>query len=214
MSIHNLNSKTLMLPGLFLAFVIVIPGSLIASLSPNTQFTVEVLTPNTATTTLVETNATWRYFKGTSDPNAGWDTADEIFLGSTWLTGQAGFGYGDGDDTTVLGDMQNGYSTLFMRTTFSHNQVLDARRLKLRIDYDDGFIAYLDGKEFARVNAPGEPGQRPPYNSVATGSHEASRGTSGNQVETWTISSRIFPHCFHTLRKVEIPQHMFWPFKV
>jgi Right handed beta helix region/Immunoglobulin domain len=168
-----------------------------ASPSPNTQFTVEVLSPNSTTRTLIETNASWRYFKGTSDPNAGWDTADEIFLGSAWGTGTAGFGYGDADDQTLLPDMQNGYSTLFLRATFSHEQVLDPRRLKLRIDYDDGFIAYLDGKEFARVNAPGEPGQRQPYNSLATASHEASRGPGGNRVETWYFGLDIpalFPH--------------------
>ena len=168
-----------------------------ASPSPNTQFTVEVLSPNSATRTLIETNASWRYFKGTSDPNAGWDMADESFLGAAWGTGSAGFGYGDGDDQTVLADMQNGYSTLYLRTTFSYEQVLNPSRLKLRIDYDDGFIAYLDGKEFARVNAPGESGQRPPYNSLATASHEASRSLSGNRVETWYFAPdfpALFPH--------------------
>jgi len=93
--------------------------------------------------------------------------------------------------------MQNGYSTLYLRTTFSYEQVLDPRRLKLRIDYDDGFIAYLDGKEFVRVNAPGEPGERSPHNSLATASHEASRGPSGNRVETWYFAPdfpALFPH--------------------
>jgi Right handed beta helix region len=168
-----------------------------ASPSPNIQFTVEILSPNSATSTLIETNAAWRYFKGTSDPNTGWDTADESFLGAAWGTGTAGFGYGDADDQTLLPDMQNGYSTLYLRTTFSYEQVLDPRRLKFRIDYDDGFIAYLDGKEFARVNAPGEPGQRQPYNSLATASHEASHGPGGNRVETWYFAPdfpALFPH--------------------
>ncbi len=168
-----------------------------ASPSPPMQFTIEILTPNTATRTLIETNASWRYFKGTSEPNGGWDTADDIFLGSAWGTSGGGFGYGYGDDHTVLPDMQNGYSTLYLRTTFFHEKVLDPRRLKLRINYDDGFIAYLDGKEFARVNAPGEPGQRQPYNRLATDSHEASRGPGGHRVETWYFgldTPALFPH--------------------
>ena len=171
--------------------------SLWGSPSPNTQFTVEIITPNSATKTLIETNASWRYFKGTSDPNSGWDTADAIWLGPAWKTDLAGFGYGDGDDRTVLTDMQNAYSTLYLRTTFSYDEVLDPRRLKLRIDYDDGFIAYVDGKEFARVNAPGEPGQRPSYESLATAAHEASRGLGGNPVETWYFRPdfpALFPH--------------------
>src|SRR5215210_622158 len=105
--------------------------SLVGSPSPNSQFTVEIITPNSATRTLIETNASWRYFKGTSDPNTGWDTADQIFLGSAWKTNLAGFGYGDADDRTLLADMQNGYSTLYVRTTFSHDAVLDPKRLKL-----------------------------------------------------------------------------------
>lgn len=193
----SFNSKAQILA--LVAFAILSGRSafLMASPSPNTQFTVEVLSSNSATKTLIETNASWRYFKGTSNPNEGWDTADDSFLGAAWGTGSSGFGYGDGDDQTVLADMQNGYSTLYLRKTFSHEQVLDPRRLKLRIDYDDGFIAYLDGKEFARVNAPGEPGQRPPYNSIATASHEASRGLAGNRMETWYFPldfPALFPH--------------------
>jgi len=197
MPILSFNSNTRTLSALVFSILGGLSTCLLGSPSPNAQFTVEIITPNSATTTLIETNASWRYFKGTSDPNVGWDTADDIFLGSSWLTGLAGFGYGDGDDRTLLTDMQNGYSTLYLRTTFSYDQVLDPRRLKLRIDYDDGFIAYVDGKEFARVNAPGEPGQRPPYNSVATASHEASHGPGGNPVETWYFNAdfaALFPH--------------------
>lgn len=174
-----------------------LPSILPASPSPNNQFTVEVITPNTSQSTLIETNASWRYFKGMSEPNPGWDTAAESFLGSSWKTTFAGFGFGDGDDATILNDMQNGYSTLYIRTTFSHDRVLDPKRLKLKVDYDDGFIAYLDGTEFARVNVPGEPGQRLTANSSATASHEASRGTSGNPVETYYLGAAfpaIFPH--------------------
>jgi len=197
MQVLSLTSNARTLARVVFSMLVGTATCLLGSPSPNTQFTVEIITPNSATRTLIETNASWRYFKGTSDPNGGWDTADEIFLGPAWKTNLAGFGYGDGDDRTLLTDMQNGYSTLYLRTTFSHNQVLDPRRLKLRIDYDDGFIAYLDGKEFARVNAPGEPGLRQPYNSLATASHEASRGPAGNPVETWYFgldTPALFPH--------------------
>ena len=182
---------------LVLSFFSSFATCLSGSPSPNSQFTVEIVTPSFATKTLIETNASWRYFKGTTEPNAGWDTADAIFLGSAWKTNLAGFGYGDGDDRTLLTDMQNGYSTLYLRTTFSHDQVLDAKRLKFRIDYDDGFIAYLDGKEFARVNAPGERGERQPYDALATAVHEASRTPGGNATETWYFGADfpgLFPH--------------------
>ena len=173
---------------------------LLASPSPNTQFTAEIVTPNSATKTLIETNASWRYFKGTSDPNAGWDTADEIFLGPAGRQAWPVSATAMENNRTLLADMQNGYSTLYLRTTFSYDQVLDPRRLKLRIDYDDGLIAfYLDGKEFARVNAPGEPRQRPSYNSLATASHEASRATPAATPWKPGISNRI------SLRFIRMP---------
>ena len=36
----------------------------------------------------------------------------------TWATGQTSIGYGDGDDNTILGDMRNSYSTVYLRKTF------------------------------------------------------------------------------------------------
>jgi Right handed beta helix region len=197
MKMHPLNFGAPTRAGVVFLWLGYLGATLWGSPSPNIQFTVEIMSPNLASRTLIETNASWRYFKGTSNPNAGWDTADDIFLGPAWGTNPAGFGYGGGDDRTLLTDMRNGYSTLYLRTTFTHEQVLDPGRLKLRIDYDDGFIAYLDGKEFARVNAPGEPDQRLPYNSLATASHEASRGPGGNPVETWYFGldfPALFPH--------------------
>ncbi len=197
MSILSLASRV-RTPSLLALLMLGDPSAcLVGSPSPNTQFTVEILNSDSATRTLIETNASWRYFKGVGEPNAGWNTADSIFLGSSWGTGSSVFGFGDGGEATVLSDMQNGYSTLYIRKTFTHDLVLDPKRLKLKIDYDDGFVAYLDGREFARVNAPGEPGQMPAASSVATASHEASRGTGGNPVETYYFGPAIpaiFPH--------------------
>ena len=94
-----------------------------------------------------------------------------------------GFGYGDGDDTTVLSDMKGNYSTVYIRKIFYVSSVIDPKRLKLRMDYDDGFIAYIDGKEFARANAPGAPGERVAFNRTATAAHNASSKPGGNQPE-------------------------------
>ncbi len=160
--------------------------------TPNLQFTVEVLSPHTSTTTLIETNADWRFFKGSTEPNAGWDTAEESFLGSSWKSGPGGFGYGATGLGTTLGDMQNGYSTVYIRSTFTHNRVLDPQRLRLRINYNDGFVAFLDGNEFARANSPGQRGQWPPHDSAATAPHD-----SGGAPETYYFPPdfpTLFPH--------------------
>lgn len=51
--------------------------------------------------------------------------------------------------------------------------------LTLKSDWDDGFVAWLDGKEIARRNAPGSVGSEPLFSDVATSGHEASAGSAG-----------------------------------
>jgi hypothetical protein len=129
---------------------------------------------------------TWRYLKGTAEPPADWNTAG--FNDSAWLSGPGGIGYGDGDDATVLSDMQNGYTTVYMRRLFDVPNPAAITGLELKVDYDDGFVAYLNGTEVARRNVPA--GFRP-YNSTASVTHEASGGTNGNAPET--IPLNAFP---------------------
>ncbi|MEN6424397.1 MAG: right-handed parallel beta-helix repeat-containing protein [Phycisphaerales bacterium] len=98
---------------------------------------------------------TWSFFRGTgpaSDPADAWTEVD--FDDSLWETGAAGFGFGDDDDATVLDDMQGNYVTVYIRKAFSVATVDPAALLELTIDYDDGFIAYLNGTEVARRYMP------------------------------------------------------------
>ena len=112
----------------------------------------------------VEDGDTWRYLKGTTQPPRTWRAL--AFDDSQWESGQSGFGYGDGDDRTRLNDMrfyedtptepgQPGYLSLFIRRTFEMRNKEDIEQLILRVDYDDGFIAYLNGREVARANIEG-----------------------------------------------------------
>jgi parallel beta-helix repeat protein len=105
---------------------------------------------------LVSTGEAWRFFRGigpAGEPANAWTGVD--FDDSLWETGAAGFGFGDDDDTTVLADMQGNYATVYIRKQFSIAVVDAAAVLELTIDYDDGFIAYLNGREIARRNMPG-----------------------------------------------------------
>lgn len=120
--------------------------------------------------TLVETGQVWRYLPGTtapSEPAEAWTQLD--FDDSAWLTGEAGFGYGDDDDATVLDDMRNNYVTVYVRKTFSASSPIGEGMLELEIDYDDGFIAYLNGREVARRHMPDGPAT---FETTAS-SHEA-----------------------------------------
>jgi hypothetical protein len=126
---------------------------------------------------------TWSYFKGTAEPSAAWNIAG--FDDTAWLSGASGIGYGDNDDATVLADMRNAYTTVYMRRLFDVASPAAITGLELRADYDDGFVAYLNGVEVARRNVPA--GFRP-FDSLASASHEASGGTSGNPPETIPLS--------------------------
>ncbi len=131
---------------------------------------------------LVNHGDAWRYFKGTSEPAADWKTVPDASLDLNWLTGPGGIGYGDGDDATVLSDMRNAYSTVYLRQTFAAPMNVDpSRHLRLVMDYDDGFVAWLDGVEIARSsNVAGAVGSVPPFNAVVFPDHEASAGGGGN----------------------------------
>src|SRR5580765_1059287 len=100
---------------------------------------------------LVAHGDVWRYRKERSAPSAGWKTADDSVLDASWLSDRGGFGYADNTAETsfcqtLLSDMSGGYSTLAMRKSFQITTAPDpALHLSLTMDFDDGFIAWLDG---------------------------------------------------------------------
>src|SRR6266542_5624447 len=145
--------------------------------STNGALTVQIGTGTTPAIALVGHDDIWRYRKGTNAPPVGWQTNADAALDGSWLSGPGGFGYGDNDDATVLADMQNNYTTVYIRKTFDVGTGVDTKRhLKLDMDFDDGFVAWLDGAELARTNAPGTAGTEPAFKTTATASHEASGG--------------------------------------
>lgn len=92
----------------------------------------------------------WHYRKGTSEassPMNAWRQPGFVEDG-TWLTARTPIGYGDGDDNTILSDMQNAYSTVYLRRAFNLTEMPDL--LKLRVYVDDGAIVWINGVEFRR----------------------------------------------------------------
>jgi hypothetical protein len=110
---------------------------------------------------LVATNSTWNLFRGRSAPSTTpglW--REPTFNDAAWPVSRAPFSYGDGVTIgTVLADMQGNYSTVFLRTRFQVADTSKLRGLLLRAACDDGFIAWLNGREVVRANV--APGERP-----------------------------------------------------
>jgi hypothetical protein len=121
-------------------------------------------------TVLIDTGALWKYFKGTEAPPTEWKNLG--FDDATWLEGATGIGYADGDDATVLSDMQNGYMAFFARRTFSVPDLAAVTSLLLEIDFDDGYVAYLNGTEIIRENMATAAPNPVPFDEAAT-SHDA-----------------------------------------
>jgi len=112
----------------------------------------------------------WRFLRGKqppSDPYSAWTQIG--FDAGGWEEGPSGFGYGDDDDATVLNDMNGGYMTVYIRKVFAASIPADDLLLDLEIDFDDGFVAYLNGREVARRNMPAGAVDR----TTAATSHEA-----------------------------------------
>lgn len=157
----------------------------LASTAGAQVFTVHVGPPTPPPAVLVQPSDVWHYRKGTDAPTAGWQTVADTELDTTWATGPGGIGYSTDTPNevsqcqTIVGDMFNGYTTLYMRRAFDVAGNIDpAARLLLTVDYDDGFVAYLDGVEVARDRARTAVGVEPAFNSTSSSNHESSRGTS------------------------------------
>ena len=123
-------------------------------------------------TRFIELGDEWDYFRGTSNPPADWNEAG-FTPGAAWRSGATGIGYGDGDDTTVLSDMEDNYTTVYCRREFEISNADIVGRLELSIDYDDGFVAYINGVEVARSSNMGAPGSPVDRNTTASPNHEA-----------------------------------------
>lgn len=114
---------------------------------------------------VVSADMTWSYFVGTSEPDAAWRGLG--FNEQLWAQGRGGFGYGDGDDGTTIPKTRS----VYLRKSFTIVDISALISATLYMDYDDGFVAYLNGREIAR--SAGMQSSYPRYNELSTVSHEA-----------------------------------------
>jgi hypothetical protein len=116
--------------------------------------------------TAVTASTSWKYFVGTSEPDTNWRNLS--FNHTSWASGNGGIGFGDGDDATTIPQC----TSVMMRKTFTIPDTSEIIKAIFHIDYDDGFVAYLNGVEIARANL-GIVGDRPGYSVFAPVTHEA-----------------------------------------
>jgi hypothetical protein len=112
--------------------------------------------PSTGTpVTYIPTGDTWKYLDNGSNQGTAWRALS--FSDSTWKSGQAELGYGDGDEATVVGfggNSSNKFITSYFRRTFSVADASKVTALSLKLLRDDGAVVYLNGNEVYRSNMP------------------------------------------------------------
>ena len=133
--------------------------------------------------TVVYNTDTWNYLVGTAEPDSNW--IDINYNSGSWLSGSGGFGFGDGDDNTVIPQT----SSVYIRKEFNIVDTSIIETALLHMDYDDGFVAYLNGVEIARIGI-GTKGTRPSHNELSSGSREA-KMYLGLAPEAFTISKKM-----------------------
>jgi hypothetical protein len=127
------------------------------------------LTANTEAQIQCNFNSTYKYLKGSAAANLAGNWMTEAFDDSGWSSAQAPFRYGDGTGGTLLGDMMNYYPTMYLRSTFNAFSIDRIIEITLTVNYDDGFVIWINGVEAMRQNAPTALSSA----SLATANHES-----------------------------------------
>lgn len=126
----------------------------------------------------------WRYLLPDATTSANWRSQD--FDDSTWPVGAGGFGYGDDDDNTVVPTTLS----VFTRITFELTNPAAVQQGWFSVDYDDAFVACLNGVEIARSNI-GQPGDVPPAWNAGANSDREALGYQGGDYEGFFLSPEL-----------------------
>jgi len=101
--------------------------------------------------TLINRGDRVKYIIPNSPIDEDWNKLN--FDDTQWLEGETSIGYGDDDDQTVT---DNGVGSVFVRAQFSMSDISLLEEMYFDIDFDDAFVAYLNGYEIGRDNILGE----------------------------------------------------------
>ena len=96
---------------------------------------------STTDSLLVEQGAAWKYLDNGTNQGTAWRGVG--FNDGAWLSGTAQFGYGDGDEATVVsygGNSSNKFITTYFRRAFNVADPTLYQSLTLRLLRDDGAV--------------------------------------------------------------------------
>jgi hypothetical protein len=135
-------------------------------------------------TTVISMNDEFRYKVPGSDPGT-WQAM--AFNDSAWALGRPGFGYGDEDDVTRVPE---GTLTILLRRNFKISDPASVKQMLLHLDFDDSFVAYINGHEIARAQI-GSPGTPPAWDQPALNSDHEANIFRGERPDAFSCDSAI-----------------------
>jgi CotH kinase protein/Lamin Tail Domain/Secretion system C-terminal sorting domain/Chitobiase/beta-hexosaminidase C-terminal domain/Divergent InlB B-repeat domain len=136
---------------------------------------------------VINSNSTWKYDQATATSDTNWKKSN--FVDAAWLSGTGGFGNADGDDNTVITPQH----ALYIRKAFTITDTSKIVRALLHADYDDGFVAYINGVEVARSETMLSVPYPIMYNQLANFEHKSKSNLSNdsNSRESFYINKAL-----------------------
>lgn len=98
------------------------------------------------------TSSAWRWFPGDTEPPVGWQ--NHAFNDSMWALAAQPLHADTRPEGTRLPGFGTAYRSVFLRQSFLANQAGKFGELRLEALAEDGFVAWLNGREVARHNVP------------------------------------------------------------
>ena len=173
------------------------PLILTASPNPGYEF---VGWSNSGYSNLISIEEAWKYNDSGQNLGTEWKEAD--YVDSDWDSGIAEFGYGDGDENTVISygpDDNDKHITTYFRKEFIYTGSEEILNCSLNLKRDDGAVVYLNGEEIARSNMP---------NGNIDYLTEASETISGDDEEVF-INSLIESSLVNGINVMAVEIHQF-----
>jgi hypothetical protein len=123
----------------------------------------------------------FKFIPGSDTISPNWRALD--YNDSNWQTAYYSIGYGY-DDSTIVEPC----ASIFVRTEFEYLPELPIDGGVLHIDFDDAFVAYINGVEIARKNI-GLPGQDTPFDMLAYRSRKSRRSFWAQDMLSYFVDS-------------------------
>ncbi|MEJ7767159.1 MAG: metallophosphoesterase [Chitinophagaceae bacterium] len=153
-----------------------------------------------ADSTFIKFGSSWKYLDDGTDPGTSWKEKISPATDS-WATGKAEFGYGNGDERTLVrsgANVGSKHITTYFRTSINITDISSFSFFKLKAYVDDGMVVYVNGRQVCLANMPDGIVS---YNTVAFRDNP----DNGNIITRFSIPSGSFVNGANTIA-VEVHQ--------